>query len=119
MGHRASYVLIEDGTTQILGWGDISFCPYLRRVFLPVLRHLWSGWNVEWATQGIVDFARYLGRAKEVWIWQWRTLDPRYLCALEDHWPGWRIEGHVDGMMRQVQLSGRDPSNVARSAVRS
>lgn len=247
MGHRASYVLIEDGTTQIyyshwgahrapehllagpkhtmaflrtlkpatelldttwaeggilldadrrrlLFWGgeDISFCPYLRRVFLPVLGHLWPGWSVEWATQGIVDFARYLGialedvlagdvfhripalltvrwedgriadylfdipmddqmgdileagpsgldilrdkgssavpnegdypceegayvdmKAKEIWIWQWRTLDPRYLWALEDYWPGWRIEGHVDGIVRQVQLSGRDPSSVA------
>lgn len=116
MGHRASYVLIEERTTQIyyshwgaqsipeqllagpkhtmtflrtlkpdtklldtawaeggilldsdrrrlLFWGgeSISFCPYLRRVFLPVLRHLWSGWSAEWATQGIVDFARYLG----------------------------------------------------------
>lgn len=52
-------------------------------------------------------------KAKEVWMWQWKILDPRYLWTLEDRWPGWRIEGHVDRIVRQVQLSGRDPSSVA------
>jgi hypothetical protein len=32
---------------------------------------------------------------------------------LEERWSGWRIQGHVDGIVRQVQLSGRDPSDIA------
>ncbi|MGH2496414.1 MAG: hypothetical protein ACRDIV_17080 [Ktedonobacteraceae bacterium] len=45
-----------------------------------------------------------------IWVWHNETLDPRYLEALARRWPGWQVHGHVEGMVRQVILSGRDAS---------
>ncbi len=47
-----------------------------------------------------------------IWVWQNATLDPRYLEAIAHHWAGWQVQGHVEGMVRQVILSGRDPSTL-------
>ncbi len=248
MGHRASYVLIEDGRTHIYGstigaltvaqdvllgpggtaryirslspldtlydhtWGEggilldadqkrlllwggqrIAGKPYLRRVYLALLRPLWSGWQIEWAAQEMVDFARYIGvdlstilnepyappyiysnnavpvatlltirddhgqirdygfadvterlllpgeqrlqgilaahrsislphergnidggaylnvGDREMWVWNRGAVDPRYLDMLGDTWDGWRIDYHIEGLVRQAVLSGRDP----------
>lgn len=43
-----------------------------------------------------------------LWVWANDTLDPRYLEALARRWPGWQVRGHVEGLVRQVSLSGRD-----------
>jgi hypothetical protein len=45
-------------------------------------------------------------------VWNRSTLDPRYLKALTVAWGGWHVTGHVDGMVHQVVLSGRDPSRI-------
>ena len=45
-----------------------------------------------------------------IWVWHNETLDPRYLEALARRWPGWQVHGHVEGMVRQVILSGREPA---------
>ncbi|HLZ57194.1 MAG TPA: hypothetical protein VKR06_09630 [Ktedonosporobacter sp.] len=47
-----------------------------------------------------------------IWVWQNDTLDPRYLEAIARRWPGWQVQGHVEGMVRQVILSGRDPTTL-------
>jgi hypothetical protein len=45
--------------------GDIGrFVPY-RRKFLELQRKTWEGWEVEWATRGVVDMAEYVGYPKE------------------------------------------------------
>ncbi|GCE07085.1 hypothetical protein [Dictyobacter aurantiacus] len=49
---------------------------------------------------------------QQLWVWDPSTLDPRYLAALERLWTGWRVAGHVEGMARQVSLSGRDPAPI-------
>lgn len=36
--------------------------------------------------------------------------DPRYLEALARRWPGWQVQGHTEGVVRQALLSGRDPT---------
>lgn len=42
-----------------------------------------------------------------LWVWD-KELDPRYLEALARRWLGWQVKGHVEGLIRHVQLSGRD-----------
>jgi hypothetical protein len=49
---------------------------------------------------------------QNMWVWDMSTLDPRYLTALPHVWPEWHVRGHVDGMVHQVILSGRDPSDI-------
>jgi hypothetical protein len=51
-----------------------------------------------------------------IWIWENETLDSRYLEAVARRWPGWQVQGHVEGMVRHVILSGRDPAAVKVSA---
>ncbi|HTD36443.1 MAG TPA: hypothetical protein VK669_02920 [Candidatus Limnocylindrales bacterium] len=50
--------------------------------------------------------------AHEVWVWNPAVLDPRYIEALKQSWTGWRVNGHVDGLVHQVALSGRDASSI-------
>ncbi len=50
-----------------------------------------------------------------IWIWENKTLDARYLEAVARRWPGWQVQGHVEGMVRHVILSGRDPAGVKMS----
>lgn len=48
----------------------------------------------------------------EMSVWTRSTIDPRYLMALTQLWTGWHITRHVEGLVRQVSLSGRDPSAI-------
>lgn len=50
--------------------------------------------------------------AQTLWMWEFSALDPRHPAALARRWPGWQVHGHVDGLVRQVELSGRDVSAV-------
>lgn len=50
--------------------------------------------------------------AHALWVWQDSTLNPAYLAGVTQVWPDWRVEGHVDGLARQVALSWRDPALV-------
>jgi hypothetical protein len=52
---------------------------------------------------------------RTIWIWERETLDPRYLEAVARRWPGWQVQGHVEGLVRHVILSGRDPAAVKLS----
>jgi hypothetical protein len=47
---------------------------------------------------------------KAVWLWDSCEVDPRWLERISGAWPGWRVDGHIDGVVRQAQLSGRDPA---------
>jgi hypothetical protein len=53
--------------------------------------------------------------ARTLWVWETETLDPRYLDALTRRWPGWQVYGHVEGLVRHVILSGRDPAPLSVS----
>ena len=50
--------------------------------------------------------------SRTVWMWDFGPFDPRLVVAMERRWPRWRAHGHVDGLVRQVELSGRDGSVV-------
>src|SRR5260221_13063413 len=45
-----------------------------------------------------------------IWIWENETLAVRYLEAVARRWPGWQVQGHVEGLVRHIILSGRDPA---------
>jgi hypothetical protein len=49
---------------------------------------------------------------RTLWVWDASTLDLPYLDRVRQVWPGWQLETHVDGLARQVALSGRDPTVV-------
>jgi hypothetical protein len=50
--------------------------------------------------------------AQTLWIWENETLDVRNLEAVARRWPGWQVQGHVEGLVRHVILSGRDPAMI-------
>jgi hypothetical protein len=52
-------ILLDTDTHTLIFWGgeDINSRPYLRPLFLPLVRRIWEGWSVLWATRGIVDLA--------------------------------------------------------------
>jgi hypothetical protein len=50
--------------------------------------------------------------SRALWVYEPTTLDPRYLAGLRRRWPGWRVRGHTEGLVRQVALSGREPRAV-------
>jgi hypothetical protein len=54
-----------------------------------------------------------------MWMWELGAFDPRLVAAMERRWPGWRAHGHVDGLVRQVELSGRNGSAVMIPAERA
>jgi hypothetical protein len=48
--------------------------------------------------------------ARAIWLGVSEALDPRELEAVARRWPGWQVQGHAEGLVGQVRLSGRDPS---------
>ena len=55
----------------------------------------------------------YIDEEKQtIWIWENDTLDLRYLEAVARRWPGWKVQGHAEGLVRHIILSGRDPAAV-------
>jgi hypothetical protein len=59
-------ILLDADTHTLIFWGGlyINSRPYLRRLFLPVVRLIWQGWSVSWAARGVVDLAEYPGVAQ-------------------------------------------------------
>lgn len=47
-----------------------------------------------------------------IWMWEYSTCSPRHVEAIGQCWPGWQVHAHVEGLVRQVELSGRDSSAV-------
>src|SRR5206468_1193034 len=45
----------------LYGGEDLLFDVPLRRLFLRLLGHVWKGWEVRWAHEGIADLADYVG----------------------------------------------------------
>src|SRR5258708_7073737 len=54
-----------------------------------------------------------------IWIWENETLDPRYLEAIGRRWPGWQVQGHVEGLVHHAILSGRDSAEIGVSDQRA
>src|SRR5262245_39783524 len=48
--------------------------------------------------------------AQVLWLSEFGEFDPRDVPAIARRWPGWQVDGHVEGLVRQVELSGRDPA---------
>ena len=48
---------------RLLFWGGVKIDthPYLRRLFVPLLRLVWPFWFVEWVMFGVADLARAIG----------------------------------------------------------
>jgi hypothetical protein len=59
-------VLDRDAHVLLMfGGEDVRIDVSLRRVYLDLLRHVWSGWDVRWAYEGIADVADYVGHPRE------------------------------------------------------
>lgn len=56
-------ILIDKDSQKILifGGADMSSTPALQRLFCKYIAKIWEGWEIEWCSKGIVDFAEYLG----------------------------------------------------------
>jgi hypothetical protein len=50
----------------LFGGDDISCDVPLRRLYLELLRQVWSGWEVRWAHLGILDLADYVGLPRKL-----------------------------------------------------
>lgn len=48
-------------TLLLYGGEDILFEVPLRRLYLKLLQAVWQGWSIQWAYEGIVDIAEYVG----------------------------------------------------------
>lgn len=61
-------VLVDVPRQQVFFYGGENL-PYdipLRRLYLALVRQVWTGWNVQWAINGIVSIASYVGLPLEV-----------------------------------------------------
>ncbi|GIO08088.1 hypothetical protein J31TS6_41160 [Brevibacillus reuszeri] len=47
------------------GGEDILYNIPLRNLYLKLMRKIWHGWEIDWAYEGIVDLAAYVGYPKE------------------------------------------------------
>jgi len=47
------------------GGEDVLYDARLRRIHLVLLRRQWDGWDVRWASEGLMSIADYLGIARE------------------------------------------------------
>jgi hypothetical protein len=56
-------VVIDDYRHQLLFFcgSDLLFDIPLRRLYLKLIRHVWKGWEIQWAHDGILDIAAYVG----------------------------------------------------------
>jgi hypothetical protein len=59
--------LIDLNLKKLLLYGGEEFLydVPLRRTYLPLLAHVWNGWGVRWAHQGIVDLAERVGYPRD------------------------------------------------------
>lgn len=57
-----------------------------------------------------VGYAFVDAGTRTLWLGSNDKLDPRHLAALERRWQGWQVQGHIEGLIRHVLLSGRDPT---------
>jgi hypothetical protein len=63
--------LLVDNHHQVVllcGSEDIDYNIPLRRLFLGLMREVWTGWDIRWAYEGIVDQVNYLGLPKSLVI---------------------------------------------------
>jgi hypothetical protein len=60
-------VVLDQQAKVLLFFGgeDIYFEAPLRRVYLRLMRIVWTGWNVRWAYEGIADIAEYVGLSRQ------------------------------------------------------
>ncbi len=93
---------------------DYKFAPSAGPDLLALCRAKTPDWLPS-EQDGIVAGAYLDVAARTMWIWQDEVLDPRYLEDLARRWDGWHVRGHVEGVVRQAELSGRTAANIAIS----
>lgn len=76
--------------------GDV---PY-RRKFLELQRKIWEGWEIEWATRGVVDMAEYVGFPKENVLDDFRWGEENLRLKMP------RAKSDVDGVGCWIDQSG-------------
>ena len=56
-------VLVDTSRHTLILWGgeSLSYDIPLRRLYLELLQEVWSVWKVQWAHDGILDLAKYVG----------------------------------------------------------
>lgn len=57
----AALIDVAKKTVLLFGGEDIKYEPPLRRIYLELLRGPWSGWDIRWTHEGLVDIAEYAG----------------------------------------------------------
>jgi hypothetical protein len=65
----------------LFGGDDISWDVPLRRLYLKLLRQVWSGWEIRWAPLGILDLADYVGLPRKL-VMSRAQPDARLLAGL-------------------------------------
>lgn len=101
---RSKTVYLLDPLYQVLASGPhlLDILPAESALLLPE-----EGSEQELAEGAYIDEER-----QTLWIWEHTTLESRYLDAVAVRWPGWQVQGHVEGIVRHITLSGRDPATV-------
>lgn len=56
---------LEKKKLLFYGGEDLHYDLPLRQLFLKLMRQVWDGWEINWAHEGIVDLASYVGYPKE------------------------------------------------------
>jgi hypothetical protein len=70
-------VLDFDAKKLLFFGGEDVMCEVaLRRIHLSLMREVWSGWDVSWAYEGVVDLANYLGVPRETVLTNPNALEP-------------------------------------------
>ncbi|MCA9152825.1 MAG: hypothetical protein KDA92_26160 [Planctomycetales bacterium] len=55
----------QESTLLLYGGEDLLYDVPLRRLYLQMLGTAWDNWTIQWAHEGIVDIAEYVGVARE------------------------------------------------------
>lgn len=112
-------ILLDRDQQRLLFWGgeNISIAPHLRRALLPILRLLWPGWSIGWATYGIVDIARGLGMDPTTVLASTRgRRDPLTLDQLREEHPDYQSAAvtirYSDDRVTDHLFSYGDPTSV-------
>lgn len=94
------------------GGEDVQLEVLLRRVHLGIMRELWAGWHVEWASAGVADLARYVGVPVEPLLRRFVPYDPVLQDPDEPAWISYVVSLREHGRFK-IQAQDGDPFELA------